>query len=111
MLAKNTGPGSDQLFTPWSSCPTVAQGNIATVSVTAPATNAQVWGTTPLSASITAGSVDTVEFLIDSNPTPVGVDTSSPYSINWNTAGVTRRHPHPSKHEPRRTAWWSASPR
>ena len=59
-----------------------------TVSMTAPAAGATVSGTVALSANASDNvGVVGVQFLV--NGTATGAeDTSSPYSVNWNTAGV-----------------------
>lgn len=59
-----------------------------TISLTAPAEGATVSGSSvALSADASDGSaVAGVEFLVDG--TVVGTDTSSPYSINWNTTTI-----------------------
>ena len=61
-----------------------------TVSVTAPANNAVVSGTA-VTISATASdnvAMNKVEFYRDSNVL-LGSDTSSPYSLNWNSTSVT----------------------
>jgi hypothetical protein len=64
-----------------------------TVTLTAPASGANVSGTVPLTATASASStygltVTSVEFLIDS--TAVGTVTSSPYTLMWNSTTVTK---------------------
>jgi hypothetical protein len=60
-----------------------------TVSVTSPASGATVGGTVTLTASASdAGGVAGVQFLLDG--APLGAeDTSSPYSVAWNTTTST----------------------
>jgi hypothetical protein len=59
-----------------------------TVSLTAPATGATVMGTTTLSASAyDALGVLRVEFF--DGTTLLGTDTTPPYSLSWNTAGLS----------------------
>ncbi|MFH0930014.1 MAG: C1 family peptidase [Candidatus Moraniibacteriota bacterium] len=58
-----------------------------TVSITAPASGATVTGTTTVTASASDNvGVSKVEFYVDNNLQ--SSDTSSPYSFNWNVAGV-----------------------
>jgi leucyl aminopeptidase len=58
-----------------------------TTSVTAPASGATLTGTVTLSATASDNvGVTNVQFLVDGNV--VGSDTTSPYSISWNSAGV-----------------------
>jgi hypothetical protein len=79
----NVGTGANTEF---STCPTPVMGNIATVAITAPTGSQDLWGTTNLTASVSAGSVDTIEFVVDGNV--VASDAGAPYSASWNTAGV-----------------------
>jgi hypothetical protein len=59
-----------------------------TATVTAPADRATVSGTTTVSASATDNvAVAGVRFLLDGNPLGAE-DTTAPYSVAWNTAGV-----------------------
>ncbi len=58
-----------------------------TVNVTAPANGATVSGTVTVTASASdAVGVTRVEFLVDGSP--VGTDTTAPYELAWNSAGV-----------------------
>ena len=58
------------------------------MSVTAPANNATVSGTVPLSATATDNvGVALVQFRVDGNP-PFAKDTTTPYSVSWNTTTV-----------------------
>ncbi len=62
--------------------------NPPTVSVSAPAAGATLTGTVTLSANVTADPAATqVEFLVDGSV--VGTDTTSPWSISWNSASVS----------------------
>jgi hypothetical protein len=79
----NVGSGSNSEF---STCPTPVMGNIATLAVTAPTPSQGLWGTTTLSASVSAGDVDTVEFVVDGNVVASGAGT--PYSAEWDTTTV-----------------------
>lgn len=69
---------------------TVADKTAPTVSLTAPANNATVIGTIPLTATAadnTGGTgVAKVEFYVQD--ALVGTDTTSPYSINWNSTAL-----------------------
>ncbi len=57
------------------------------VSITAPAGGAQVTGTVAVTATASdAVGVTSVTFFVDA--AAIGSDTSSPYSVNWNTSGV-----------------------
>jgi len=60
-----------------------------TVSVSAPAANASVAGTQTVSATATGGSstVKNVQFKLDGVNLGTA-DTTSPYSVSWNTTGV-----------------------
>src|SRR6185295_17085544 len=70
--------------------PGAAANNPPTVSVTAPANGATfVQGqniTVSASASDSDGSVTSVQFF--DGATPIGTDTTSPYSITWSGAGL-----------------------
>lgn len=61
-----------------------------TVSMSQPANNATVSGTTGLqsSASDDSGTVSSVSYYIDGSSTAVGTATTSPYTVNWNTTTV-----------------------
>jgi len=74
-----------------SNC-TTGQASPPTVSITAPASGAAVSGVSvPLSANASGGTSGTtglsVAFAIDG--TNVGTDTTSPYSINWDSTKVS----------------------
>ena len=73
-----------------------------TVSLTAPADGATVSGTVTLSATATDNvGVAGVQFKLDG--TNLGAeDTSSPYSVSWNTTTVSQRQPHADRAGPRR---------
>jgi len=59
-----------------------------TTSITSPANGATVSGTVTVSASASDNvGVSRVEFYVDGGL--IGTDTSSPYSISWNTATAT----------------------
>ena len=83
VVGVNVGSGANALF---STCPTPVMGNIASLSVTAPGVSQDVWGSPPLSATVSAGTVDAVEFVVNGNV--VGSDTTSPYSVAWDTTTV-----------------------
>jgi hypothetical protein len=62
-----------------------------TVALTAPASGATVHGTVALTATATASAtysltIKRVDFMIDG--TNVGMATTSPYTVNWNSASV-----------------------
>jgi hypothetical protein len=62
-----------------------------TVSLTAPANGSTVSGTVTLTATASdSGSVARVEFYVDG--ALLGTDSLSPYSLGWNTAGLTGSH-------------------
>ncbi|HPS76946.1 MAG TPA: S8 family serine peptidase [Thermoanaerobaculaceae bacterium] len=62
--------------------------NLPTVSVSAPTAGATLTGTVTLSANVTADPAATqVDFLVDGSV--VGSDTTSPWSISWNSASVS----------------------
>jgi hypothetical protein len=59
------------------------------VSITAPASGSAVSGTTTLTASASDGAgVQSVQFQVDGQNVGAA-DTSSPYSVSWNTAGAS----------------------
>ena len=59
-----------------------------TITMTAPANNSTVSGTVALSATVANAPVNGLQFLVDGSP--VGsVDTSAPYSINFDTTTLT----------------------
>ncbi len=60
------------------------------ISITAPKANAVVSGTTAITSTVTAGTgtVTSVQFKLDGTNLGTAV-TKSPYSLSWNTAGVT----------------------
>ncbi len=68
---------------------TVQDATAPTVSISAPANGATVTGTVPVSANASDNvAVVGVQFLLDG--ANLGVeDTSSPYSVSWNTATAT----------------------
>jgi hypothetical protein len=73
---------------------TSAQLGSLVVNITSPQNGATVSGTTPVTASVTIVGLLTVarvEFYRDG--VFIGLDTSAPYSINWNTA-ATSNGPH-----------------
>ena len=73
-----------------------------TVSLTAPANGATVSGTVTLTATASDNvGVAGVQFLVDGNPLGAE-DTTSPYSVSWNTTTVSQRHPHADRAGPRR---------
>lgn len=66
-----------------------ADATLPTVSLTAPSNNAQLTGTVTVSATASDNvAVAKVEFYRDGS-TLLGTDTTSPYSITWNTAVAT----------------------
>jgi hypothetical protein len=78
--AGNTGSAASQTFTVDTEEPTV--------SLTAPEDGAEVRGTVSLSADATDNEgVQRVEFLVDSDE--VGEDTTSPYSVNFDTTTLS----------------------
>jgi hypothetical protein len=80
--------GTDRLTIVQNSTVTV-DGNLPTVSVTAPLASASVTGTINLTANATDNiAVAGVQFKVDG--ANVGVeDTTSPYSVSWNSTGVS----------------------
>ncbi len=66
------------------------------ISLTAPANNTTVQGTVTLSASASANvsgaTIASVQFYVDG--TSIGTDTTSPYSISWNTSGLSAGSSH-----------------
>ena len=63
-----------------------AQLGSLVVAVTAPTSGAKVRGTVPFAAQVTIVgglTVQSVEFRVDG--VPIGVDTTAPYSVPWNT--------------------------
>jgi hypothetical protein len=81
--AGNIGPASNQ-----ASANVLADTTAPSVSITAPAQNATVTGTTTLTANASDdGTLVGVRFLLDGNQ--IGAeDTTAPYSIDWNSATV-----------------------
>jgi hypothetical protein len=76
--ANNTGTSSAVNVT--------VDNSVPITSITAPASGATVGGTTTVNADASDNvAVTNVEFY--ANATLIGSDTSSPYSINWNTTG------------------------
>jgi len=66
---------------------TPADATPPSVTLTAPANGATVGGTVTLAATATDNvEVDHVDFLV--NGTVVGTDSTSPYSVNWNSAAI-----------------------
>src|SRR5437867_3448097 len=60
-----------------------------TVSLTAPANGQSVSGTTPVQATASDNvGVTQVQFLLDGS-TSLGVDTTAPYSVSWNTTATS----------------------
>ena len=73
----------------------VIVGNAATtVALTAPADLAAVTGIVPISATASSGAgVSKVDFYRDANVL-IGTSTTSPYTVNWNTAGLVQGSSH-----------------
>ena len=82
---------SDTACTPTgdgNNCNTPSDTTAPTVTLTAPKEGASVSGTVTLSATATDNtSVSKVEFY--DNTTLIASDTTSPYSVSWNSAGAT----------------------
>jgi hypothetical protein len=63
-------------------------GGDPTVSITAPDDGSEVSGTVTIEATASDdGSIVSVDFLVDG--TSIGTDTTSPYSMSWDTTGPT----------------------
>lgn len=62
-----------------------------TTSITSPAANARIKGTINVTANASdnSGTVSKVELYLDGGSTPIATDTSSPYSLSWNSALTT----------------------
>lgn len=72
-------------------CVPAVDATSPTTSITAPAANAKLKGTVNVTANASddSGTVSKVELYIDGGTTPVATDTSSPFSLSWNTTSVS----------------------
>ena len=59
--------------------------NTITIAISAPAANATVFGSVPLTTTV-AGNVDKVEFY--DGTTKIGEDSTYPFSLSWDTASL-----------------------
>ncbi|MFO0578525.1 MAG: M4 family metallopeptidase [Polyangia bacterium] len=87
---ENTQKAWDAVGVPgtWTRCGTGGDTTAPTVSLTAPTAGATVSGTVTISASAMDNvGVAAVEFY--SGTTLIGTDTSSPYSVSWDSKSVT----------------------